>query len=72
MDQANVPLDDDILPVIKSHACFDDINTLVLNRCNVTNQIIEEIAKRIKARLKPVKIFIVNYTRKLIFQHFDH
>ena len=48
----DTPIDDDQFQSILF--CVDKVERLILNNCNITNLMVEEMAKRIKERKEPV------------------
>ena len=54
----DTPIDDDQFQSILF--CVDKIERLTLFNCNITNQMVEDMAKRIKERKKPVNnVFVL-------------
>ena len=54
----DTPIDDDQFQSILF--CVDKIERLTLFNCNITNLMVEEMAKRIKERKKPVNnVFVL-------------
>ena len=52
---------DNLLQIVKSHRCFDEVQQLELRDGRAENQLFEEIINRIKKRKKPVKYFAANF-----------
>ena len=53
----SLSMNDDLLRFTLSH-CVDQVERLELESCGITNEIVEQLAKKIKMRQKPV----INYT----------
>ena len=47
-------MDNDLLHFTLSH-CVDQVERLVLHSCGITDEIVEQLAEKIKQRQKPVK-----------------
>ena len=49
----SLSMDNDLLRFTLSH-CVDQIERVVLESCGITDEIVEQLAERIKKRRKPV------------------
>ena len=52
----SISMDNDLLRFTLSH-CVDRVEQLELGSCSITNEIVEQLAERIKLRQKPVKCY---------------
>ena len=51
-------MDNDLLRFLLSH-CVDQVERLHLDSCGITNEIVEELAEKIKLRQKSVKCNLI-------------
>ena len=52
----SLSMDNDLFRFTLSH-CVDQVEQLQLVDCNITNEIVEQLAERLKGRQKPVNYY---------------